>query len=434
MRQTLIGISKRFSYAVAETQGQALLNLKFSKRYRILISHMCSKISKEPQYISAARAIYIDSTLWSNYVKDMRRDMVVNPETYFGLRSIQIKFADTFERVIEAEPRYISEVPNTSDTPKEDRQEIDEVYKTAEQDLFEYILKRAETDLHSAIVSYKALRMTTDLREPHDWYPYARLLKRKVYYHGGELIRANMSVISIADFLVLPITGPTNSGKTYHAIQRLKAADTSRGGGVFAGPLRLLALEVYEQLNRQGVYTSLMTGQEQRHVPFSTHVSCTIEMINLDKEYDVAVIDEIQMIADRQRGSAWTRALQGLRAKEIHVCGGLEVFEVVKNIVESMGDDFELRKYDRLSELRIADVSLEGDYSKIQPGDCVVAFSKADIFSIKKEIEQLTPYKCCTVYGQLPPETRSTQARLFNEDNTGYDVLVASDAIGMVEY
>jgi ATP-dependent RNA helicase SUPV3L1/SUV3 len=360
--------------------------------------------------------------------------MVVNPETYFGLRSIQIKFADTFERVIEAEPRYISEVPNTSDTPKEDRQEIDEVYKTAEQDLFVYILKRAETDLHSAIVSYKALRMTTDLREPHDWYPYARLLKRKVYYHGGELIRANMSVISIADFLVLPITGPTNSGKTYHAIQRLKAADTSRGGGVFAGPLRLLALEVYEQLNRQGVYTSLMTGQEQRHVPFSTHVSCTIEMINLDKEYDVAVIDEIQMIADRQRGSAWTRALQGLRAKEIHVCGGLEVFEVVKNIVESMGDDFELRKYDRLSELRIADVSLEGDYSKIQPGDCVVAFSKADIFSIKKEIEQLTPYKCCTVYGQLPPETRSTQARLFNEDNTGYDVLVASDAIGMVEY
>ena len=192
MRQTLIGISKRFSDAVAETQGQALLILKFSKRYRILISHMCSKISKEPQYISAARAIYIDSTLWSNYVKDMRRDIVVNPETFFGLRSIQIKFADTFESVIEAEPRYISEVPNTSDTPKEDRQKIDKVYKTAEQHLFEYILKRAETDLHSAIVSYKALCMTTDLREPHDWYPYARLLKRKVYYHGGQLIRANM--------------------------------------------------------------------------------------------------------------------------------------------------------------------------------------------------------------------------------------------------
>jgi ATP-dependent RNA helicase SUPV3L1/SUV3 len=56
--------------------------------------------------------------------------------------------------------------------------------------------------------------------------------------------------------------------------------------------------------------------------------------------------------------------------------------------------------------IRIADCSLEGDYSKIQPGDCVVAFSRAEIFSIKREIERLTPYKCCTVYGALPPETR----------------------------
>jgi ATP-dependent RNA helicase SUPV3L1/SUV3 len=79
----------------------------------------------------------------------------------------------------------------------------------------------------------------------------------------------------------------------------------------------------------------------------------------------------------------------------------------------------------------VANESLNGDYRKIQKGDCVVAFSKADLFSIKAEIERLTPYKCCLVYGQLPPETRSAQARLFNEDDTGFDVLVASDAIGM---
>jgi ATP-dependent RNA helicase SUPV3L1/SUV3 len=111
--------------------------------------------------------------------------------------------------------------------------------------------------------------------------------------------------------------------------------------------------------------------------------------------------------------------LQGLRAREVHLCGGLEAFEVVQNIVHSMGDLFELKRYDRLSTLQIAERSLEGDYSKIEPGDCVVAFSRADIFSIKTEIERLTPYKCCTVYGQLPPETRTAQARLFNEDNTG---------------
>lgn len=73
--------------------------------------------------------------------------------------------------------------------------------------------------------------------------------------------------------------------------------------------------------------------------------------------------------------------------------------------------------------------SLEGDYSKCQPGDCIVAFSKAEIFAIKKEVERLTPFKCAVIYGQLPPETRSQQARLFNEGAA--DILVASDAIGM---
>jgi len=61
----------------------------------------------------------------------------------------------------------------------------------------------------------------------------------------------------------------------------------------------------------------------------------------------------------------------------------------------------------------------------------VVAFSKNDIFAIRKEIEAHTPYKCCVVYGNLPPETRAAQAKLFNDPDSGYDILVASDAIGM---
>ncbi len=77
------------------------------------------------------------------------------------------------------------------------------------------------------------------------------------------------------------------------------------------------------------------------------------------------------------------------------------------------------------------DESLRGDYSKVRPGDCIVAFSKAEIFAIRKEIENKTKYKCAVIYGQLPPETRSTQARLFNDPKSEYDILVASDAIGM---
>jgi ATP-dependent RNA helicase SUPV3L1/SUV3 len=97
----------------------------------------------------------------------------------------------------------------------------------------------------------------------------------------------------------------TENAKTYQALQRLKSADIAEGGGLYCGPLRLLALEVYENLNRQGVFTNLMTGQEKREVPEATHTSCTVEMVNLDKMYDVAVIDEIQMIGNKERGYAW---------------------------------------------------------------------------------------------------------------------------------
>lgn len=293
------------------------------------------------------------------------------------------------------------------------------------------MIANAEKDLVDMRMAYKTFFNSSDLRVPHEWYPLARIMRRKVIFHGG----------------------PTNSGKTYHALQRLKEADPAKGthllayllthpfthsliyiegGGVYCGPLRLLALEIFENLNRSGVHCNLLTGQEKHEVPSASHTACTVEMINTKIEYDVAVIDEIQMIGNDQRGNGWTRALLGLRANEIHVCGGLEALNIVKSLVDSIGDDFEFKKYDRLSTLNIADVSLRGDYSKIQPGDCVVAFNRQDIFAIKHDIERLTSHKCAVIYGQLPPETRSMQARLFNDDNTGFDVLVASDAIGTI--
>ena len=74
-------------------------------------------------------------------------------------------------------------------------------------------------------------------------------------------------------------------------------------------------------------------------------------MVNLQREYDVVVIDEIQMISDDQRGYAWTKALLGLRANEIHLCGGIEAYELVKMLTEKTRDDFSLRKYERMSNL-----------------------------------------------------------------------------------
>jgi ATP-dependent RNA helicase SUPV3L1/SUV3 len=265
---------------------------------------------------------------------------------------------------------------------------------------------------HSQMLQqYQALDAKTDLTRPHDWFLHARLDRRKIWFHGG----------------------PTNSGKTYAALERLRTAKR----GMYLGPLRLLAAEVYEKLTADGMYCSLFTGQERREVPFATHGAATVEMALTTEEYDVIVVDEIQMISDWERGFAWTRALLGSRCKEIHVCGGMEAVEVVKRIADACGDEFELKTYERFSELHIAKSSLAsmpdemGSYKHVRAGDCVVAFSRNDIFAIKREIESTTEHKCCVIYGSLPPATRSEQARRFNNPGSGYDVLVASDAIGM---
>jgi ATP-dependent RNA helicase SUPV3L1/SUV3 len=144
-------------------------------------------------------------------------------------------------------------------------------------------------------------------------------------------------------------------------LERLKEAKK----GLYLGPLRLLAAEVYDTLTSDGIYTNLFTGQERREIAFSTHASATIEMANTNEEYDVVVIDEIQMIQDATRGAAWTKALLGLRCKEIHVCGGLEAKSIVQKIAKACGDDFQLHKYERFAPLKVADRSLSNDPNEV---------------------------------------------------------------------
>ena len=116
---------------------------------------------------------------------------------------------------------------------------------------------------------------------------------------------------------------------------------------------------------------------------------------------------------------------------EIHVCGALDAADLVESIASTTGDDFELRTYERLTPLEVEATAL-ASWRDVKKGDCVVTFSRDDIHLVRREIESAKKgLKCCVVYGQLPPETRAHQARLFNDAGSGYDVLVASDAIGM---
>ncbi|KAL9601077.1 MAG: hypothetical protein Q9219_002787 [cf. Caloplaca sp. 3 TL-2023] len=246
-----------------------------------------------------------------------------------------------------------------------------------------------------------------DIRYPIEWYPATRQMQRTIHLH----------------------VGPTNSGKTYHALKRLEQARS----GLYAGPLRLLAHEVYTRLNARGKACNLITGDERQFAETDEVCmsSCTVEMVPVNLDVDVAVIDEIQMIGHEERGWAWTQALLGLRAKELHLCGEERTVPLIKELAAAMGDELHLHHYQRLSPLKTMSTSLERDTGKLKKGDCMVAFSKINIHKLKNHIETKTQKPVAVIYGSLPPEVRAQQARLFNDPDNDYDILVASDAIGM---
>jgi ATP-dependent RNA helicase SUPV3L1/SUV3 len=185
----------------------------------------------------------------------------------------------------------------------------------------------------------------------------------------------------------------------------------------------------------EGRACNLLTGEERRIVaPDAGLIACTVEMLPSSMAsgpFDVVVIDEIQMLGDPQRGGSWTNAVLGVQAKDIHLCGDETTVKLLHQILEPMGDKITVHNYDRLTPLLVADASLDGDYNNVQPGDCIVTFSRSNIFAVKKQIEGTAGKKCAVVYGALPPETRADQARDFNDENGRSEVLVASDAVGM---
>lgn len=254
-------------------------------------------------------------------------------------------------------------------------------------------------------VNHRNAATVADMRNPGEWFPEARNMRRKIIMH----------------------VGPTNSGKTYQALRRLESANA----GWYGGPLRLLAHEVFNRMNNKGIKCNLKTGEEIRIVDINAPItSSTIEMFSESSNYDVAVIDEIQMMADPQRGFGWTTALLGLKAKELHLCGEEAAVPLVTKIAEELGEEIEINRYERLSPLKTDSKPLFS-YRNVRKGDCIVTFSRKTIFAIRERIERESGLRCALVYGALPPETRSMQADLFNDPNTGYDVIVASDAIGM---
>ena len=181
---------------------------------------------------------------------------------------------------------------------------------------------------------------------PEQEYPEARELKRKFILH----------------------VGPTNSGKTHDALKRLRECSH----GAYFGPLRLLALEVYDRLNMEGLPCSMITGEETLEMPGTLCQACTIEMMGDHEYFDIVVVDECQMIADPYRGHNWTKAVLGLRAEEIHLCMAPEAEDIIVQMIRRCGDSYQILRHKRNTRLTMEKkpYNLSRDLKRGMPLSC----------------------------------------------------------------
>lgn len=219
--------------------------------------------------------------------------------------------------------------------------------------------------------------------------------------------------------------GPTNSGKTHHALETLKAA----GSGLYLAPLRLMALETYDRLNAAGIACALRTGEERRE-PWSgqspTHLAATVEAGLDERAWDVAVVDEAQMLKDGERGWAWTHALLGVAARHLCVCAAPEAETALTALAGQLGEPLSFHRVERATPLRALPHPVRLD--AVRPGDALIAFSRQRALGYRAWLRQRGHSVAC-IYGDLGPEVRRHEAERFRTGEAA--VLVATDAIGM---
>ncbi len=226
----------------------------------------------------------------------------------------------------------------------------------------------------------------------------------------------------------IALLGPTNSGKTHRAMEELAKASS----GVYLAPLRLLALENYERLQAarphgKEIKVSLITGEERRLAEGATHVASTVEMLDTKRQVEVAVIDEIQMLADRDRGAAWTTAVCGAPAATVYLVGAPEARRAIEALAERLEVPLEVHVLKRMAPLAMEPAPVR-KLSNLRRGDAVIAFSRRDVLMWRDMITE-KGLSVATVYGNLSPEVRRAQAERFREGQA--DIVVGTDALAM---
>jgi ATP-dependent RNA helicase SUPV3L1/SUV3 len=219
---------------------------------------------------------------------------------------------------------------------------------------------------------------------------------------------------------VTAVLGPTNTGKTHLAIERLLAHDV----GIIGLPLRLLAREVYDKIvARIGANkVALITGEEKIKPPSPRYYVCTVEAMPLDLEADFVAIDEIQLAADGERGHVFTDRLFHARGlSETLLLGAATMRDAIRELLPGANI---------VSRPRLSTLTYAGDkkITRLPRRSAVVAFSANDVYGIA-ELVRRQRGGAAVVLGALSPRTRNAQVALYQ--NGDVDFLVATDAIGM---
>ncbi|MBL8948341.1 MAG: helicase, partial [Myxococcales bacterium] len=220
--------------------------------------------------------------------------------------------------------------------------------------------------------------------------------------------------------MITALLGPTNTGKTHRAVERMLEHET----GMIGLPLRLLAREIYDRItSRLGERAvALVTGEEKRVPSHPRYWVCTVESMPLLLDVEFLAVDEIQLAAHPQRGHTFTQRLLGARGtRETWFLGS----QTMAPMVESLLPTAVIRRHPRFSQLtHLGALSL----GALPPRTAVVAFSVADVYELAERLRQRHG-GTAVVTGALSPRTRNAQVAMYQAGEVHY--MVATDAIGM---
>ena len=219
---------------------------------------------------------------------------------------------------------------------------------------------------------------------------------------------------------IIAILGPTNTGKTYMAIEKMLEFNS----GIFGLPLRLLAREVYDKcvLKLGTEKVALITGEEKIIPSDAKYYICTVESMPKDKIVDFVAVDEIQMCGDTERGHIFTDRLLNFRGEALTMFLGSQI---MKNIISQLLKNVEFINQERFSKL-----SYNGSkkISRLNRKSAIIAFSIEEVYALA-ELVRRQKGGSAVIMGSLSPKTRNSQVELYQSGDVDY--LVATDAIGM---